>query len=109
MTAPLSICSKKRRKTVIRFLFDVKPALGNSLPLITIPSPYCAFMHRMSSTTFSPSAKKKANYCPPFLSDGDRQWSCHVERSATIQRLREKTSETLHRSVVDYPIFTAGC
>ncbi|GFV75094.1 hypothetical protein TNCV_3189471 [Trichonephila clavipes] len=36
----------------------------------------------------------------------DRQWRCHVERSPTPQRQREK--KTLYRSVADYPTSRAG-
>ncbi|GFW32386.1 hypothetical protein TNCV_675451 [Trichonephila clavipes] len=36
-----------------------------------------------------------------------RQWSCHVERFPTLQRLREKMSDTLYRYVVDCPSFSA--
>ncbi|GFX08280.1 hypothetical protein TNCV_3267701 [Trichonephila clavipes] len=47
--------------------------------------------------------KQKVNHCLPFLLGANRQWSCHVERYSTLQRLREKTSGTLYRSVVRYP------
>ncbi|GFW21062.1 uncharacterized protein TNCV_2703021 [Trichonephila clavipes] len=47
--------------------------------------------------------KQKANNRSHSLLGADRQWSCHAELSATLQRLRRKTNGTLYRSVVDYP------
>ncbi|GFU61009.1 hypothetical protein TNCV_4436401 [Trichonephila clavipes] len=34
--------------------------------------------------------KQNTNQCPPLPFDADRQWSYHVERSATPQKLRER-------------------
>ncbi|GFU28274.1 hypothetical protein TNCV_1022571 [Trichonephila clavipes] len=34
--------------------------------------------------------KQKANHCPHLLLSADRQRSCHVERSSTLQLLRRK-------------------
>ncbi|GFU61701.1 hypothetical protein TNCV_4611801 [Trichonephila clavipes] len=32
--------------------------------------------------------QQNTNHCPPFLPGKDKQWSCHVERSAALQGLR---------------------
>ncbi|GFV51874.1 hypothetical protein TNCV_1322271 [Trichonephila clavipes] len=45
---------------------------------------------------------------PSYLLDADRQFSCHVERSPTLQRLRGKKSSTLYRIVANDPSFSAG-
>ncbi|GFT14338.1 hypothetical protein TNCV_4003431 [Trichonephila clavipes] len=49
--------------------------------------------------------KQKTNPCPLLLG-ADQKCSCHVERSATLQR--EKDSDMLFLSVVDNPLFSAG-
>ncbi|GFX79454.1 hypothetical protein TNCV_1716031 [Trichonephila clavipes] len=38
----------------------------------------------------------------------ERQWSCHVERSPTLQRIRGNMSDKLYKSVADYRSFSAG-
>ncbi|GFY17829.1 hypothetical protein TNCV_1075641 [Trichonephila clavipes] len=52
--------------------------------------------------------KQIENHYSTFLFAANRQWSCYVERSPTLQRLRGKTSDTLFRSVADYPSFSTG-
>ncbi|GFU62712.1 uncharacterized protein TNCV_1518941 [Trichonephila clavipes] len=51
---------------------------------------------------------QKGDHCPPFLLGANRQLSHQIEQSFTPQQLREKTSDTLCRSVADYPPFSAG-
>ncbi|GFV37244.1 hypothetical protein TNCV_92171 [Trichonephila clavipes] len=58
----------------------------------------------VSITGFTPSTNKKR--ISAF--GADRQWSCHVKRSPTHNRLRGKTSDTLYRNVADYFSFSAG-
>ncbi|GFW29031.1 hypothetical protein TNCV_2355891 [Trichonephila clavipes] len=53
------------------------------------------------------SRKQKANHSPSFILGADRQLSCHVRRSSTPKQLQEKASDTLFRSVTDYPSFRA--
>ncbi|GFV36830.1 hypothetical protein TNCV_5011131 [Trichonephila clavipes] len=45
--------------------------------------------------------KQNANHCvcPSFLLAAYQEWSCHVERSPTIQALREKTSDVLSKNL----------
>ncbi|GFS65694.1 hypothetical protein TNCV_3853441 [Trichonephila clavipes] len=60
-------------------------------------SPYYTHMQRIISPNSTHSANK--NELPPSLLGADQQWSCPVEQSATPQRLRGKTSDSLYRSV----------
>ncbi|GFU88519.1 hypothetical protein TNCV_4441961 [Trichonephila clavipes] len=65
-------------------------------------------LHATNNLSWFPTFRKqKANHWLPFLLGADRQGSCHVEWS-TDQRLREKMTETLGRSVADYPSFSVG-
>ncbi|GFV75750.1 hypothetical protein TNCV_1756781 [Trichonephila clavipes] len=58
----------------------------------------------VSSKGITPFTNKRR---VPALLGADRQWDSNVERTATLQRLRKNTSDTLYRSVANCPSFSA--
>ncbi|GFU67137.1 hypothetical protein TNCV_3675511 [Trichonephila clavipes] len=52
--------------------------------------------------------KQKANPCLHFLLGADRQCSCHVELSATLQRLQERRVIRCIKRITDNTSFSVG-